>query len=309
MSLKNTIKKALGIAALAGTLMFPSANASGGDFAIKNGSPSSGFNKEYVDFADDAGSDGNHPPLSSPRLNTYCLKGTNKFTLIKMDLSTNSTYACPLQYDGAASYFNGASNDVAFRFNSAYPSNVLVTYKVDANGKLRPGDARKKIVESSNGWGIEWLDNISNAVNGQVYGTNFVNIAPIETTVKKLNYDAGANECALEADVRPGTISWPEFSDNLTEGSWTGLTNYPNRKYADVTTNNFGGLARVVWESLPAGDNGTRFWRIKNAVYDPAYTNGLVQDGGYEETNTLASVKSMQSARDSKKSERAIRFK
>jgi len=281
MGIKNAIKKALGIAALAGTSLLPSVAKSQGYFKTYNYSNDSTPNNS-INFVQD-GPLGSYLPRGPPSFETYNLdENTNKHSDVGVDVNASKTYICPLEYSGNIP--NGVSNSVCFRFvNNQFPSNLLFTLKVVSKDKVQLVDARRAIVGGPNPWpgyGQVAINTTSNAVNGQVYGTNFVNIAPIETTIKKLDYDKGANECWVHADVRPGTISWIEYCDNLTGSKWVAITNSPHKKYAEVTTNNFGKLERLTWGNLPAG-NGQRFWRIQNVVWDPAYTNGL--GGGFEE--------------------------
>lgn len=157
---------------------------------------------------------------------------------------------------------------------------MLLTALTEANGKIIPTDARKKIVEGGGVWGKEYLDNFISGFNGQVYGTNLVNIAQLEARIAGFNVDSNGS-ASIDADVRPGTIARPAYCDNLVSNSWTDMIS--NKIYAAVNSTNFGGFQRISWTNLPATTNSnSRYWKILNEVYDSTTTNGLSQivDGG-----------------------------
>lgn len=279
MSVKNTLKKALGTITLAGVLAFSNLAMGAGQLRTINNSSDLNFNKDYIDFTQIDAGNGHHPVISSPKLNAYLDDGTtNKYNSISIgsNIDTQQTHKCALQYQGDPALFNGTNNYVGYRFNLAFSSNLVFTCKVEANGTNKIGDIRKKIIEGGGTWGRVYLDNTTNAFDGQIYGTNIINIAPIETTLKNVQKNPTNDALMrLEADVRPGTVAWVEKTDDLASGSWTNDASAP-KYYVNVKESNFGGLEKVVWDVPASTNSNSRFWRIKNTVYANDTTNNIV---------------------------------
>lgn len=263
---------------LAGGLAFGVKDAGAeGRLEVYNMSPAAGVNDNYIRFKDSDGNAGYTPNLQPSMETWYEDDNSNTYWWVGSVGQISKTYKCPLQY--GSSVPNGATNYIAYIPVSGYafPSNILFTSLADVNGKLRPADVRKKIVERGGVSGREYLDNVPvGHSDWQIYGTNYVNISPIETTVTNSAANSDGQTATLSARARPGTVLWPEYKDDIAStNGWTAMTN--KFKYLGPDTTNFGNFGSVSWTNLPLGTNMSRFFRIGNSCYDSTSSNKLAQ--------------------------------
>lgn len=277
MALK-TLKRAIVISALAGNLALADKALAEGRFELQNNSPYSGVLDNYVSFIETSTyAEGTYMQNPGTSMEIW-YEGTNNDQKgsVGVVITSARTYKCPLQYGSGVP--NDATNYVKFTMVSGYPypSNTLFTYLVDANGKLRPGDARKKITENNGISGREYLDNVPAHSDWDIYGTNNVNIAPIKTTITGVSLSQDGSNLVVSAQARPGTVMYPEFCTNLVEG-WQNAVKLTNMaKYVAVTVDNFGGFDNVTWTNLPIAQDSQRFYRLSCDSYNSGNSN-LVQ--------------------------------
>jgi hypothetical protein len=275
---KKVLKGLVGIG-LAGVLgALPLQSKADGRLEVQNNSPFNGVNDNYLLFQEEV-VDGSYNPALDPSMEIW-YENNGKYGRAGVNNSISKTYACPLQYGQDVP--NNVTNYLRFAFVSghSFSNNVLITYLVDGQGKKRAGDTRKKIVEGNNIAGREYLDNVpTNHTNWQIYGTNFVNIAPIDTSATNFYIiGSGTNaKAVIQGKARPGTVLWPEWSTNLANAAagWTSMSN--QAKYIPVNSTNFGGYDGFSFTNIPATNGNTMFFRVGCDSYNSGTSNLLAQ--------------------------------
>jgi hypothetical protein len=275
----NRLKRILGIglAAVLSTLPLRS-NAQQARFDVYNYSPNVG-DVNYVTFFQNASTNLQYNPLFAPSLETWTYdSSSNKLGLVSINPLVSKTYSCPLKCNGTIP--NNATNYVSFQSISNFPANVLITSLIVGQGTNRVGDVRKGWAESKTGKVYnQRMNNITNSNGGVEYATNFVNIAPIETTATNFFLTgSGTNtKAVIQGKARPGTVLWPEWSTNLANAAsgWTSMSN--QAKYISVNSTNFGGYDGFSWTNLPATNGNTMFFRVGCDSYNSGTSNLLAQ--------------------------------
>jgi hypothetical protein len=293
MGRKSFISKLVGIALVSALGASGAIVPSGGKLEVANFSLIPGIYDGYAEFLENLGANGNHFPVSSPKLDITYDDGTNTFNSLNINPTESETFSCALSYDGTIP--DGTDNFIHFDHYSPYESNVLITYNVTKDDLNVAGDVRQVIQEGNytqQGWGQQNLGVISNAVDGETYATIDMNIAPIETTITDVSVNDGGSNATLQASARPGTVAWPEYKYDLNStNEWTVLTN--KTQYLPVTTNNFGDFDSLTWTNLPySTTNGPTFYRLGCDSYGPD-TLGLLEGSEPALVSTPSSLESL----------------
>ncbi|MFW5846836.1 MAG: hypothetical protein ACOCUU_01630 [Nanoarchaeota archaeon] len=258
---------------LAGLISLPFVGKGEGKFNILNKSPTTEIYKNDVNFLENS-EDGSYMKNLQPSLEIWYEDTDNiKHSEAGVEPNKSKLYKCPLQY--GLDVPNGLTNYLLYGFYGSFPTNVLFTFLTDENNTPRVSDARKKIEDNGGVYAREYLQDIPPHDDWEIYGTNWVHIAPIETTLTNMSANANGT-INLEACARPGTVAWPERSYDLGDtNSWVALTN--SAKYLPVTLDNFGKFDSMSWTNLPGNTNENRavFYRLGNDSYNEN-SKGLV---------------------------------
>lgn len=240
-------------------------NSNAADFKVYNYAPSSSIYDGLLTFSTLQGTTSYSSSPSPNSLEIWNLDGGFSNMVVNLDPTISKTYTNQLSYKGSIP--NGTTNSLRFSGVTNFPANILFTYLNKEKNGVSKGDCREVIVKGNGSRGDVSLSSISNAVESQVYTTNILNIAPIETTVTNFARNADGT-VKIEGKARPGTVLWPEWSTNLV--NWTSMSN--QAKYVDVSTNNFGGFDGFSYTNLTATNN-PMFFRMGNDSYNSGTSN------------------------------------
>jgi hypothetical protein len=217
---------------------------------------------------DDSGSSAGYmPPAFSPCVDIYALSADgSKYTSVGLDISTNNIVMNQLAYCGNVP--SGSSNALTGCFldssenlsiTSTFPSNILITSKTITSNYTSACD----LINMINTNGYIPLPNITNAVDGAVYGTNWVAFTRKDSSIPQIaNFAINQNGTVTftVSKALPGEYLTPQYCTNLTGGNWISNTNCTT--YVPVTLTNFGQTDSAVISNVPAL-NAPVFYRIK----------------------------------------------
>jgi len=180
MGLKKTLQNILGTALIAGSLMMPSEVKGQGQLYLYNYTSDETIGDNTVVFVENGGDGLYLPyPIFNPivaSLETYYLdsNGTNH-TSAGVNLSNNKIYNCPLEYGGnSTEILNGTDNSIIFEMFENYPTNAIISAKIEVDGGYTNfiSNVAEYITENGGGnnYALVNLPNITNALAGQKYG-------------------------------------------------------------------------------------------------------------------------------------------
>jgi len=179
-SIWKSLKSFLGMSLLAGSLMLPGVAKGAGRLEVSNAGKNVGGN--YVRFVENGGNGSYVPYPFPPSVEIYYEDtNSNKYTATGVNLSTNKTYTCPLEY--ADTIPDGTSNSIAFKIVQEWPSNTLCTASIQTDSgfstNITDVIAYTKANSNAQGYAGITLPNITNAVSGEKYGNVVMRFAPL----------------------------------------------------------------------------------------------------------------------------------
>jgi hypothetical protein len=193
----------------------------------------------------------------------------NKYSLYGLDVSTNNLTLAVLLYKTFVS--NYTPNQLGYAFwatsgpqpTNTFPPETLITSKIQAPGSSSAFDLISAY--NANGNGIYYLNlpNITNAVPGKAYATNWIAFIRKDSSVPQiagLAVNQNGTVTFKVDNALPGEYLTPQYCTSLAGGNWISNTNHTT--YIPVTLSNFGLTVSVAISNLPAS-NTTAFYRIK----------------------------------------------
>jgi hypothetical protein len=240
----NSFRKWLGIMAIGAAALLPGKLDAQGYLSVYNYTSDENLYYNSVRFLENE-VDGDYLENQSPSLEIYYQDlSNNKHSVAAVDSSISKTYNCPLE--GLGDIPDGARNDLAFKFITDFPTNMLIDAKIILGNNTN--QISNLVTFCSTNTPDEWgyvhypLPATSNASN-RVYANLQVRFAPLKTISASSAYgQIYINETNSNTNSTSTKVAYGDSLNVRVHPQTNNLTNVRRvvlRKAPKVTGNNY----------------------------------------------------------------------